>query len=356
MKFWRSLLTIRTHFLSNSTAKINQSKISSTITSKANTGDDFTSKMPSVYIHSTFRDRAGQQLIPRGLQWNMNGQSNLRFAVPNMDDATPENLVQAYNRWCCAKDLPYKTTDDIQSIAQKGDNHVNVTWKEGNDHVEHVVRGNNMEALLREDEAFTKDDKTAEVWINGECQGALSKDHPDSLPDILAKIPKTANRLRYKRTADRIHIDRHYRGALRKDQAWDHVWDNLVALEDPKILDPNTIIGTATLKDWIMGGQLTSRMWIQDKGTSILFKRPLHNDDLSSSDRRYEVSDEKRMAMVREEVERLRYLANLEHPYVVQLEVKANQEESKAEEKKDEVEPSPILPRLLDILESRGGH
>ncbi|CAJ1935107.1 unnamed protein product [Cylindrotheca closterium] len=295
-----------------------------------------------VYIHSTFRDEDGRQVFPRGLEWDVDGDSHLSFAVPIFEDATPENLVQAYNRWCCAKDLPYKTTDDILSIDQQGSDHVHVKWKKGN-HVEQVVLGDSIEELLKADEATTDatQNKTAEVWINGEFQGTLSND-PQDLQAILQKVPKTANKLCYKRTPTRIHIDRYYTSYLRKNQAWDHVWDNLVALEDPKVLDDQTIIGTATLSDWIMGGQLTSRMWIKDKGTSILFQRPLYEDDLDTSDRRYEISDPKRMAMVRDELTRLRYLAKLRHPFVAKrmAERKAKKEgaiDNKGEEKKDEV-------------------
>eukprot|EP00526_Cylindrotheca_closterium_P016796 CAMPEP_0113625522 /NCGR_PEP_ID=MMETSP0017_2-20120614/13185_1 /TAXON_ID=2856 /ORGANISM="Cylindrotheca closterium" /LENGTH=323 /DNA_ID=CAMNT_0000535643 /DNA_START=190 /DNA_END=1161 /DNA_ORIENTATION=+ /assembly_acc=CAM_ASM_000147 len=307
-----------------------------------------------VYIHSTFRDEHGRQVFPNGLEWDLDGDSHVRFAVPIFEEnaITPEAIVQAYNRWCCAKDFPYKTTEDILSITKQGPDHVNVKWKKGN-HVEQVVLGDSIEELLKADEVCTSDDdKTVEVWINGEFQGTLSN-NPNDLQAILQKVPKTANKLCYKRTPDRIHIDRYYTSYLRYNQAWDHVWDNLVALEDPKIIlndsyeedDKNatTIIGTATLNDWIMGGQLTSRMWIQDKGTSILFQRPLYEDDLETSDRKYEISDPKRMEMVRQELTRLQYLAKLRHPYVTQLIAnrkaakKKEQENNKgAEEKKDE--------------------
>jgi hypothetical protein len=90
-----------------------------------------------------------------------------------------------------------------------------------------------------------------------------------------------------------------------------------VALEDPHIVDDCTLIGTATLPDWIMGGKLTSRLWVQDKGKSILFLRPLRNDDVDTSDRRYELKDDTaKMQLVRQELTRLRHLASLHHPFV----------------------------------------
>ncbi|KAL3926915.1 MAG: hypothetical protein SGBAC_013286 [Bacillariaceae sp.] len=294
-----------------------------------------------VYIHSTFRNEDGRQVFPNGLEWDMDGDSHLRFAVPIFEDATPHNLVQAYNRWCCAKDLPYKTTDDVVSITKQGPEHVNVKWKTGN-HVEQVILGNSIEELLKKDGAFVSDNETAEVWINGEFQGTLSN-KPEDLQAILDKVPKTANKLCYKRTPTRIHIDRYYTSYLRYNQAWDHVWDCLIALEDARILDDNTLIGTCTLSDWIMGGQLTSRLWVQDKGTSILFQRPLYGDDLDTSDRRYAIKDPKRMAMVREELTRLRYLAKLRHPHVAKVMAERREktndnrtESSLEEDKKDD--------------------
>lgn len=309
-----------------------------------------------VYIHSTFRDEDGRQVFPNGLEWDMDGDSHIRFAVPIFEDATPDNLVQAYNRWCCAKDLPYKTTDDIVSITKQGPEHVNVKWKKGN-HVEQVILGNSIEELLKKDEACTTQEKTAEVWINGEFQGTLSN-KPEDLQAILDKVPKTANKLCYKRTPTRIHIDRYYTSYLRYNQAWDHVWDCVVALEDARMIDDNTIIGTCTLSDWIMGGQLTSRLWVQDKGgTSILFQRPLYEDDLETSDRRYEIKDPKRMAMVRHELTRLRYLAKLRHPHddaaKIMAERKAanaaakDNEELGEEEKKDDSSSKPASKRKI---------
>jgi len=89
-----------------------------------------------------------------------------------------------------------------------------------------------------------------------------------------------------------------------------------------------------------MGGYLTSRLYIQDQGDSILFLRPLrNNDDLSTSDRRYILTTtpsedvetmtsdgdshnlvKDRMESVRRELDRFRYLATLDHPYRFQEE------------------------------------
>ena len=94
-----------------------------------------------------------------------------------------------------------------------------------------------------------------------------------------------------------------------------------MALEDPEILDETTLIGTSTLRDWVMGGYLASRLWVQDRGDVIEFQRPLRNDDLLTSDRRYLLSESdgessrNKMSLARNELKRLRYLAALEHPF-----------------------------------------
>jgi hypothetical protein len=46
--------------------------------------------------------------------------------------------------------------------------------------------------------------------------------------------------------------------------------------------------------------------------------RPLHNDDISTSDRKFDLKkgqDDEKMALVHTELERLRQLAALEHPF-----------------------------------------
>ncbi len=96
--------------------------------------------------------------------------------------------------------------------------------------------------------------------------------------------------------------------------------DNLYALEDVQVLDDRTIIGTATVPDWIMGGDLTSRLWVQQEepGGDILCLRPLYNDDTGTADRRYELRrgrDDDKIIIVQKELERIRYLAGLPDPY-----------------------------------------
>merc|ERR1712137_1332637 len=90
--------------------------------------------------------------------------------------------------------------------------------------------------------------------------------------------------------------------------------------EDPHLVDERTLIGTATLPDWIMGGELTSRLLVQEKQNgNILFMRPLYNDDTRTSDRRYELThgeDNEKIEIVRKEIASLRFLATLKHPFV----------------------------------------
>ena len=86
------------------------------------------------------------------------------------------------------------------------------------------------------------------------------------------------------------------------------------------MIDARTIIGTATLPDWIMGGKLTSRLWVQelDNG-NILFPHPLRNDDIETSDRRYLLMkgrDDDKIQVVQNQQNKLRRLASLVHPFV----------------------------------------
>jgi hypothetical protein len=260
----------------------------------------------------------------------MPGKSHVRFVVPdnsktNIDSETFRlDLVQAYNRWCFAKDLNFHKVEDIASIESQGDVHVKVEWK-ASENVEKIIKFESIETLLRGDPAASNDsssrgdNEAVEVWVNGVLVGTL--DGAETIEAMIASIPETANKLCYKRSKGRIRIDRFFVGGLRRNQAWDHIWDCLVALEDPKRIDDNTIIGTATLRDWIMGGNLTSRLWVRDEGDSIKFLRPLYNDDIQTSDRRYDIKEEKepeKVKQTRAEIARLRYLATVSHPYIAE--------------------------------------
>lgn len=66
-------------------------------------------------------------------------------------------------------------------------------------------------------------------------------------------------------------------------------------------------------------GTLTSRMWVREMDDRIRFLRPLHNDDIQTSDRKFDLirgEDDEKIELVSSELERLRYLATLSHPYV----------------------------------------
>ena len=125
---------------------------------------------------------------------------------------------------------------------------------------------------------------------------------------------------------------------IRGQDVFDHLLDNLYAMEDSEIIDDKTIIGTATFPDWIMGGELTSWLWIRElPNGNIMCLRPLYNDDISTKDRQYELikgKDDDKIEIVEAELERLRYLASLPCPFEQEMEELAKrrpeQEESKS--------------------------
>lgn len=142
--------------------------------------------------------------------------------------------------------------------------------------------------------------------------------------ETLATIP--SRKLTFRKSRGMIRIERRFVGRIVGQDIFDHLLDNLYAMEDPQIIDIRdddnlTLIGTATLPDWIMGGELTSRIWMKElENGNILCLRPLYNDNIDTSDRKYELKrgkDDTRIAMVREELERLRYLATLPSPFDV---------------------------------------
>jgi len=132
-----------------------------------------------------------------------------------------------------------------------------------------------------------------------------------------------------------LRVERFFRGMVRDEEVFEHVMDNLYALEDPQIIDEHTIIGTATLPDWIMGGQLTSRMWVRDQGSTVLALRPLYHDNVEDNvDRRYELvegRDDRRIATMRSALRKIRFLASIKHT-VTSLEQEGHEPTGSCEE------------------------
>ena len=355
---------------------------------------------PVFTVHSTFRDkRTGEKMLPSGLQWGLGGTSHVTYVqlspdhgrtIPlatNQDDdntsldavLTPRMrhaLVEAHNRWAFAKHWPFRHVSDIHRIRRVGPSHVQVDWTELKQQRPPVMRRSTLrdvtttdmivELLEKEVQVLQEQQQDKEegplpvvqVWINGTFVSLL--EGPDSLPRILDELQATTSqRLSYKKQDSKngkvtmIRMERMFRGALRNSNVvLEHIMDNLLALEDIEILDDHTLIGTATLPDWIMGGQLTSRMWIQDtvggglavhtdddddddtaaaatrlsdglNSGVVAFERPLYHDDISTSDRTFELRPDtaenvQKIAVVQHELARLRQLAQCTHPLVLE--------------------------------------
>lgn len=279
-------------------------------------------------VHSTFRDFEGRQLVPRGLEWGMDGDSHVTYLPA--DDSTDKidmndplvrrGIIEAHNRWCFAKQIPFKNADDILSLSSRNGTHIQVNWRDTPRVVETDLRHENVTKLVTKYAEKAKEGgKSAEVWVNGKFISLLDGlDAVDSVLEAVSNVPSM--KVSLKRSDGFIRVERYFTGGLRdRVQVFDHIMDNLIALEDPQELDEQTVIGTATLPDWIMGGDLTSRLWTRelDNG-NILFLRPLRNDDVSTSDRRFELvkgRDDEQIQVVREELTRLRMLASLSHPF-----------------------------------------
>eukprot|EP00581_Thalassiosira_minuscula_P008311 CAMPEP_0183703092 /NCGR_PEP_ID=MMETSP0737-20130205/967_1 /TAXON_ID=385413 /ORGANISM="Thalassiosira miniscula, Strain CCMP1093" /LENGTH=368 /DNA_ID=CAMNT_0025929795 /DNA_START=116 /DNA_END=1222 /DNA_ORIENTATION=- len=300
------------------------------------------------FIHSTFRDANGIRLVPKGLQWNIpGGTSYMTYVAANIDAPNNGNkeegaptitlqkassvdtscyqtkraIVEAHNRWSFAKDLPFQNVENIERVTPVGEHHFNVTWNDPKlrSPIVDLSKFQSIPKLLSKEEAKAKENTTEdgigpEVWINGEYVASISS---DTMEPILQRLSDTTStKLCYKKSAGLIRIERYFVSYIRGPPVFEHIMDNLYALEDPKLLDDTTLIGTATLNDWIMGGNLTSRIYVQEKDNgNILFLRPLRNDDIGTSDRRYELKagvDDDKIARVRPELRRLRLLATLE--------------------------------------------
>jgi len=232
-------------------------------------------------------------------------------------------IVEAYNRWAFAKELEFKTIDDILEMTIHNDGkHIHVEWREEKGLKYNSTAHDDMEELLKKDPS-AKDGPPAEVWVNGVFEGVLHGEM--SLSPLLLAIKRATGpgtQMSYYRYDGLIRIEKYFRGMLRKHQVFEHIMDNFIALEDPEIWDSRTLIGTATVRDWIMGGELTSRLHVEElENGDVKFVRPLYNDDVSTADRHFRLfkgRDDVKIAMVKKELDRLRYLASLKHPFVAQ--------------------------------------
>lgn len=301
-------------------------------------------------VHSTFRGSSGHKVVPYGLQWHMSGDSHVSYApisgadakrMQEVDWASDKTahrwIVDAHNKWCFARDLPFRKVQDIvevswQTFSRDNPSHLQVDWKPLEYEKESRYTIDQIDGVLKLDKSAKGEEPPAEVWINGEFVAMLQ---PQTLPSILEKLSTVpSRRLAFRKSRGIIRIERRFVGRIGGQDIFEHLLDNLYAMEDPQLIDELTMIGTATLPDWIMGGELTSRIWIREQENgNVLCLRPLYNDSVDSSDRKYELKrgkDDARIAIVREELGRLRYLASLPSPF---------DEDSVAQEEKKEPTP-----------------
>lgn len=295
-------------------------------------------------MHSSFRDEYGKQVRPHGLEWHLDGKSYLSYAPvseeaaklvkstilqnpPNGNPTIKNWIVAAHNKWSFARDWPMRQTRDILGVEWHSESHqFQVQWDPdlSQHHDAQRFTMAEMDGLLKMDKSAQGEEAPAEVWMNGYFKGKLSPETIDSMLHELASLP--SKKLVYRKSpSGMIRIERRFTGMIRGQEVFDHILDNLYALEDPQLFVDSSqtkIVGTATLPDWIMGGELTSRLWIHDElestGTTITFLRPLYDDNIKTSDRRYVLKkgkDDERIRVVQKELDRLRYLASLPSPH-----------------------------------------
>lgn len=308
-------------------------------------------------------------MLPHGLEWDLGGDSLVAY-VPllslgsgNSGNCSVHTLmefynkycsdslfdtptirraiVEAHNRWCFAKDLPFKSVHDIQSLTvpnldvddvNKKDLHYYVEWKSVDPSLQYSqtpsLSVQSHDDTITTDGSATGEILPSEVWLNGYYIGMLS---PTTIDDILSKIHSCPSlRLAVKKSytttltsedddnhnvredddsffrmidcnADRpgssleqnqdqtdddheekkdavvameacpteesnangnrkertrvIRVERKFRGGIRGYDVFDHMLDNLYALEDVEVLSDDdkatTYIGTATVADWV---------------------------------------------------------------------------------------------------------
>ena len=226
--------------------------------------------------------------------------------------------------------MPFATIKDIADVSQQPDGCVLVRWQTDPElWVERESESQPGELIhvlnnVRQIATSIEPGCLLDVYLNGQrhstLQGPVLEASAEELCNAVARLHSAKLCIRHSARHGILRVERYFKGMVRGEELFEHVLDNLVALEDPQIIDADTIIGTATLPDWIMGGELTSRLWVRDLGDGILALRPLYNDHVDGKgevDRRYELregrnqDDDRRIALLRRAVSNVRYLAAL---------------------------------------------
>ncbi|KAL3896993.1 MAG: hypothetical protein SGARI_007024, partial [Bacillariaceae sp.] len=222
----------------------------------------------------------GRQALPHGLEWNLAGESFVAYVpiptskenchlvvngnrvLENIHETPPQDtpavrkaIVNAHNRWCFAKDLPFRSVHEIEALSIPkllNDNktsttksesiHYYVKWKEASPDQISSSRLQSPSEVLQRNPSATGDAPPAEVWINGvDCGVALE---PSTLPTIVEAVGNTPSlnlsvKMQSSNDGDNVNpkrilrIERYFRGGLRRKQdIFDHLLDNLYALED----------------------------------------------------------------------------------------------------------------------------
>lgn len=292
---------------------------------------------PKFLVLATFRDADQKQVKPFGLEWGMAAQSQVVYvkSPPDLvDDRNPQKafpadvdteslevrreIVAAHNLWSFAKGLRFVTVDDMREVTVDASGRVFVLWRPRLDR-ETQSRPPDVAGAIRDDPSAKEPGHPVEVWINGRFAAIL--DGPSTVERVLAAVAQCRSvKLELLRSDGLLRVERYFRGRPRGEELFEHIMDNLYGIEDPTIVDDRTIIGTATLPDWIMGGQLTSRIWVRenDDGT-VTALRPLYDDSIETTDRRYTllpgtVADDRRLAVLRRAVSHVRYLSTFAPP------------------------------------------
>ena len=208
-------------------------------------------------VFASFRDPSNVQVKPDGLEWDMpSGLSEICYVryPPLANDSSNTNnstssphvrrgIVEAHNRWSFAKDLPFVRAEDILSMEEDDQGHITVKWVDGiSRRTEKTDRyGGTVIEHLENDKASKEssdmETAAAEVWMNGMYIGELAG--PSTLQPLLDTVNTQlkSKKVCYRRSENLIRIEKYFHGMIRGWEIYEHLLDNLYAMEDAEILD-----------------------------------------------------------------------------------------------------------------------
>merc|ERR1719453_684885 len=142
--------------------------------------------------------------------------------------------------------MPFATAEDIQDASEQPDGCVIVRWRslQPQDSVEFPGGIASTQDAFRRVVASLEPGHLVTVYLNGRRHATLQGPATGaSVEDVCRAVAQLRSTKLCLRSGGGVcRIERFFSGMVRGEEVFEHVMDNLLALEDPHVIDENTVI------------------------------------------------------------------------------------------------------------------